>query len=210
MISVMLVDDHAMVRAGFRSMLGHEPDIQVVAEAESGESAYGLYFEQQPDVLVLDISMPGEGGIGLLYRLLARDAQACVLMMSMHDDAAFIRRTLEAGAKGYISKSDDAELLVEAIRALVRGENWLSPGLTRQLAACFHSHHADPVRALTDRELEVFLLLARGYESKKIAEMLHLSPKTVGTHQTRVFQKLGMHTSAELARLAIRLDMIQA
>ncbi|GAV20550.1 two-component system, NarL family, invasion response regulator UvrY [Mariprofundus micogutta] len=210
MISVYLVDDHAVVRAGFSSLLDAECDIQVVGEAASGEEAYSGYFELQPDVVITDISMPGEGGLGFIRRLLTRDIDAKVLVMSMFDDVAFVKRALEYGAMGYISKSDNPDLLAPAVRALAAGETWASPKLAQQLFGSNRSGHENPHEILTSREFEVFVLLALGQDGKEIADALHLSPKTVGTHQTRVFNKLQVKTGAELARLAIRLGIIKA
>jgi len=208
MISVYLVDDHAVVRAGFSGLLEAEADMLVIGEAASGEEAYGGYFDLQPDVVVTDISMPGEGGLVFLRRLLARDQEARVLVMSMFDDVAFVKRAMEYGAMGYISKSDDPELLVQAVRSVAAGSTWVAPMLAQAMLGSMRAGEGTPQALLTDREFEVFVLLASGRDAKEIANILHLSPKTVGTHQTRVFHKLAVKTGAELARLAIRLGII--
>ncbi|MDQ6997128.1 MAG: response regulator transcription factor [Mariprofundus sp.] len=210
MIRVYLVDDHAVVRAGFRSMLEAEADITVVGEASSGVEAYSHYLDLQPDVVVTDISMPGEGGLGFMRRLLKRDHNARVLVMSMFDDVAFVKRAMEYGAMGYISKSDDPGLLVQAIRSVAAGNTWVAPMLAQEMLRSMRSSEASPQDLLTDREFEVFVLLASGKDAKEIADILHLSPKTVGTHQTRIYNKLRLNTGAELARLAIRLNIINA
>ncbi len=208
MISVYLVDDHAVVRAGFRSLLEAEADIAVVGEAASGEEAYSGYVELQPDVVVTDVSMPGEGGLGFMRRLLKRDKDAKALVMSMFDDVAFVKRAMEYGAMGYISKSDDPELLVQAVRAVAAGDTWVAPMLAQEMLGSMRTGEGSPQALLTDREFEVFVLLASGKDAKEIADILHLSSKTVGTHQTRIFHKLRVNTGAELARLAIRLNII--
>jgi len=208
MISVYLVDDHAVVRAGFRSLLEAEADISVAGEAASGEEAYGGYLELLPDVVVTDVSMPGEGGLGFMRRLLKRNKDAKVLVMSMFDDVAFVKRAMEYGAMGYISKSDDPELLVQAVRAVAAGNTWVAPMLAQEMLGSLRTGEGAPQSLLTDREFEVFVLLASGKDAKEIADVLHLSPKTVGTHQTRIYHKLGLNTGAELARLAIRLNII--
>ncbi len=210
MISVYLVDDHAMVRAGFCRLLETETDIQVVGEAADGEGAYADDLIKQADVVVTDISMPGEGGFGFMRRLLARDNHAKVLVMSMFDDVAFVRRAMTYGAMGYISKSDDPELMAQAIRMVATGETWVAPTLAQQMMSDLRDKKNNPQDLLTAREFEVFILLAQGRDAKEIADILHLSPKTVGTHQTRVFNKLAVKTGAELARLAIRLNIISA
>ncbi len=208
MISVYLVDDHAVVRAGFSSLLEAESDIHVIGEAASGEEAYRGYFELYPDVVVADISMPGEGGLGLLRRLFARDKDVRVLVMSMFDDVAFVKRAMEYGAMGYISKSDDPDLLAKAVRTVAAGDTFVAPALAQQMLGSMRGGQRNPQELLTDREFEVFVLLAKGKGAKEIAGVLNLSPKTVGTHQTRVFHKLSVTTGAELARLAIRLNII--
>ncbi|MDQ6970215.1 MAG: response regulator transcription factor [Mariprofundus sp.] len=210
MISVYLVDDHAMVRAGFCRLLETETDIHVIGEAADGEGAYADDLIKQADVVVTDISMPGEGGFGFMRRLLARDKHAKVLVMSMFDDVAFVRRAMTSGAMGYISKSDDPELMAQAIRMVTAGETWVAPILAQQMMSDLRDNKDNPQDLLTAREFEVFLLLAQGRDVKEIADILHLSPKTVGTHQTRVFNKLAVKTGAELARLAIRLNIISA
>jgi len=210
MIRVYLVDDHAMVRAGFRALLESTGKIRVVGEADSGEAAYGDYFQLHPDVVISDISMPGEGGLVFLRRLRKRDPEACVLLMSMFDDAAFVTRGLEFGAMGYISKSDDPALLIDAVNSVAEGNTWVAPKLAQTVMGALQQSRVNPHDVLTDREFDVFVLLARGNDGKQIADTLHLSPKTVGTHQTRVFTKLKVKTGAELARLAIRLGIIEA
>jgi len=210
MISVYLVDDHAVVRAGFSRLLELEADIRVLGEASDGEAAYADYLIVQPDVVVTDISMPGEGGFGFMRRLLARNDDAKVLVMSMFDDAVFVRRAMSYGAMGYISKSDDPDLMVQAIRTVAAGKTWVSPALAQQMMSNLRNKQDNPQELLTDREFEVFVLLAKGRDAKEIADVLHLSPKTVGTHQTRVLQKLGVKNGAELAHLAIRLNIILA
>jgi len=209
-ISVFLVDDHAVVRAGFARLLEIEADLHIVGEASDGESAYADCLLVQPDVVVTDISMPGEGGLGFMRSLLLRIPDARVLGMSMFDDVAFVRRALAGGAMGYISKSDDPDLMPQAIRAVAAGEIWVAPSLAQQMMNHLHYQQDNPQELLTAREFEVFVLLAKGSDAKEIAEILHLSPKTVGTHQTRVFNKLAVKTGAELARLAIRLNIIHA
>ncbi len=208
MISVYVIDDHAVVRAGFASLLEAETDITVIGEAACGEDAFSDYVELQADVLITDISMPGEGGFAFMRRLLARHADAKLLIMSMFDDAIFVKRAMQYGAMGYISKSDDPNLLIQAVRAIAAGETWVAPQLAQKLIGSIRGGKAHPLEALTAKEFEVFVLLAQGKDSKQVAGLLHMSPKTAGTHQTRIFHKLNIHTSAELAHLAIRMDVL--
>ena len=210
MISVYLIDDHVVVRRGFKSLLDAEEDMYVVGEADSGEDAYRECLNIKPDVVVTDISMSGEGGLSFARRLLERDPEAKVLVMSMFDDVSYVRRAMEIGAMGFLSKSGNPELLIQAVRAISSGEIWVAPLLAQQMMGKLRTSQGSSEEVLTPREFEVFVLLAEGKEGKEIADILHLSPKTVGTHQTRVFNKLGVKTSAELARLAIRSNLIEA
>ena len=203
MIRVLLVDDHGVVREGFRAVLECDPDVKVVAEASSGEEGYGLYFRHHPDVVVLDIALKGENGLSTLRRLLKRDPDARVLMFSMYDDELLAIRALEMGARGYLTKSSPPEMLGKAVRAIARGEDFLEDELARRMALRRVSTPRG-LNALTAREFEVFQMLAEGKTVREIADTLHLSEKTVGSHRTRVMEKLGCRNVAELARLAIR------
>jgi len=200
-IRVMLTDDHAVVRAGFRRLLEANPDIEVVAEAGSGEQAYLVYTRERPDVLVLDLAMPGIGGLAALRRIRAHDPNARVLVLSVHEDAQFTTRAIEAGALGYVTKRAVPEILVEAVRAVAAGRQFLEREVAQSLALARAS--GEPVQTLTDREFDVFRLLASGKTVAEIAELMHISPKTAGSHQTAVYHKLGVANAAQLTRLAI-------
>jgi len=207
-IRILLVDDHDVVRQGFRAVLECDPDLQVVAEASSGEEGYGQYFQHRPDVVVLDIAMGGENGLAMLRRLLRRDPEAKVLIFSMYDDELLAIKAMEIGARGYLTKSAPPELLIRAVRAVAGGEQFLEDGMARRMAL----HRASGSRglqALTAREFEVFQMLAEGQSVREIAATLHLSEKTVGAHRTRIMEKLGCRNLAELARLAIRHGIIR-
>lgn len=207
-IRVILADDHAVVRTGLRRLLEGAPDIQVLAEAETGEQAFREYFEQRPDVALLDLNMPGMGGLEALRRLLARDAQARILVLSMHEDSVYPARVLEAGGRGYVTKRCAPEVLLDAIRAVARGEVFLEPRIAQQLAVNGIKGTGEPLMELTAREFEVFRLLAAGKAVTEIADVLFLSAKTVGTYQTRILKKLKANNLADLARLAVRLGYI--
>lgn len=200
-IRVVLADDHAVVRAGFRRLLESTADIEVVAEADSGEQAYLAYAREQPDVLVLDIAMPGVGGLAALNRIRAHDANARILVLSVHEDTLFTTRALAGGALGYVTKRAVPEVLVEAVRAVAAGRQFLEREIAQSLALA--RTRAEPVLALSDREFDVFRLLAGGKSVAEIAQLLHISPKTVGSHQTAIFRKLGVSNAAQLARLAL-------
>lgn len=207
-IRVMLVDDHAVVRVGFRMLLSASGDVEVAAEADSGELAYQAYGEVRPDVVIMDLSMPGMGGIETVRRLLAKDKSARVLVLSAHEDGAHPRRVLKAGALGYLSKRTAPEELIEAVRAVAAGRVYLDAEIARKLAVQ-DIGGAGTVEALSEREFAVFIQLARGQSVNRIAEILKLSPNTVGTHLYNVKQKLGAGNQAELTLIAVRNGLIE-
>ncbi len=209
MIRVLLVDDHAVVRAGNRHLLQAAADIEVVAEAGSGEEACQCFSAAAPDVVVMDLSMPGMGGLEALRRMRARNANARILVFTMHDDTVFPARALEAGASGYLTKSSPPEKLVEAVRAIARGRKYLGDDIAQRLA--IHRIHGDTaLSALSSREFEVFVRLAEGDAPAEIAERLHLDYKSVINIQTRIREKLGVQNTAQLVRLAVRAGVIEA
>lgn len=203
-IRVMLADDHAVVLAGYRFLLEQFPNIKVVAEAKDTDSAYSGYFHHLPDVLVLDLSLPGAGGLAVIRRILARDPKAKILVVTMHEEALYAKRAMEAGAKGYIPKSADPEILPEAILKVTRGQSYVAHATAQQLLAQCASGkpEQDPLATLSNREFEIFCLAAQGLTLKEIASRLHLSYKTVANYLTQIKHKLGASTLAELARLA--------
>ncbi len=208
-IRVMLVDDHAVVRVGFRMLLTANPDIEVVAEADSGEAAYLRYAEIQPDVVIMDLSMPGIGGIEAVRHLLARDKTARVLVLSAHEDTAHPKRVLKAGALGYLSKRTAPEELIEAVRMVAAGHSYLDAEIARKLAMQGLGGVPGGVETLSEREFSVFLQLAHGHSVQRIAEVMNLSPNTVGTHLYNIKQKLGVGNQAELTLIAVRHGLIE-
>jgi two-component system invasion response regulator UvrY len=206
---VMLVDDHAVVRMGFRLLLEGAPDIRVVAEADSGEEAVRTYPEAHADVVVMDVSMPGIGGLEAISRILARDPGAKILVLSAHEDVMHARRVLKAGAVGYLTKRSAAEELIQAIRQVGQGKTFLEPAIAQQLAVQQLSGHKGPVDTLSEKEFKVFLALARGQSVAEIADIMSLSPRTIGTHLYNIKQKLGVSNQAELAIIAIRAGLVE-
>lgn len=208
MISILLVDDHDLVRQGLRELLQVEDNFSIVAEVATGEAAYTAYFKYQPDIMLLDISLPRESGLSTMRRLLARDQDANILALSMYDDPVIVMRALDNGAKGYISKSASADVLKQAINAVAGGALYLEKRLHEQLHERTTSE-INPSQVLTDREFEVFTLLAEGRTVNEIAGVLHLSAKTIGAYHTSIMKKLGLKNSAQLVRMAIAWGLIR-
>ena len=206
---VMLVDDHAVVRMGFRLLLEGSPDLTVVAEAESGEEAVRLYSELSPDIVVMDLSMPGIGGLEAIGRIVARDANAKILVLSAHADAMHARRVLKAGASGYLSKRSAGEELVHAIAQVRQNKTFIEAAIAQQLAAQQFGGEKSPVETLSEKEFKVFLALAKGQTVAEIAEVLSLSPRTIGTHLYNIKQKLAASNQAELTLIAVRAGLIE-
>ncbi|MDO9267781.1 MAG: response regulator transcription factor [Methylobacter sp.] len=209
-IKVILVDDHAVVRAGFRMLLSTEADIDVIAEAERGEAACQLYLEQQPDVMVLDLSMPGIGGLESIRRICNRDSNAKILVFSVHDEMVYVDRAMNAGAKGYITKNSAPGILVTAIQKIAGGEIYIEQGLMKNMPLQnSETDYQTIVDTLSPREFDVFLLLAKGLTAHKIADELCLGYKTVANYGTQIRSKLKVSTVAELAHIAIVLGMMK-
>ncbi|HEX3951209.1 MAG TPA: response regulator transcription factor [Steroidobacteraceae bacterium] len=211
MIRVLLVDDHAVVRMGFRLLLQSVAEFTVLAEAESGEAACQMYFDLKPDVVVMDLAMPGMGGLEALRRIRARDPRARVLTLSAQDDLIHARRALQEGALGFLSKRSAPEALIEAVTAIAAGRRYLDSVLAQKLAlAEFEGAAKSPLERLSEREFEVFIRLAGGASVQGIAQDLNLSASTIGTHLYNIKQKLGAANQSELTLIALRHGLIQA
>jgi len=208
-INIILVDDHAVVRAGVRRLLEQEPLFNVIGEAESGEKAYQLFGELNPDVMVMDLSMPGMGGLEAIRRILMRDEKAKILVLSMHEDLSFANQALKLGAKGYLIKNTLGDDLVKAIEAISQGEIFLSDEIAKKIAVLSIDGGQDPIHDLSAREFEIFRLLAEGLEVDAIATTINISSKTVSNYQTMIKQKLNIHSPVELIRYAIKAGVIK-
>lgn len=206
---ILLADDHAMVRLGFRCLL-EGAGATVVGEAENGESAVRLYAELNPDIVVMDVSMPGIGGLAALERLLAWDAKARVLMLSAHNDDIVPVRALRLGARGYLCKRAAPEEFLRAVGQVASDRRYLDPELAQAVALAQLSGSANPVDTLTEKELAVFMKLAEGRSVNDVADDFCLSPSTVGTHLYHIKQKLNVQNAAELTLVAVRNGLIEA
>jgi DNA-binding NarL/FixJ family response regulator len=206
-IKVILVDDHAVVREGYRRLLERDPRILVVGEAGDGAQACDLVVGVSPHVVVMDIALPGASGIEAMRRMLIREPRLKVLIFSMHGEAIFVSRALQAGAAGYITKSSAPEVLVQAVYAIANGDTFLSRDVAAYAPAPPASTVGSGIESLTTREFEVFRLLAKGTSVKGISELLGLSEKTVANHQSVIREKLSVQNGVQLARLAAALGL---
>jgi len=207
--TIVLVDDHAVVRAGVRRLLEQEPLFEVIGEAESGEKAYQIFGELKPDVMVMDLSMPGMGGLEAIRRILMRYEKAKILVLSMHEDLSFANQALKLGAKGYLTKNTLADDLVKSIETVTQGDVFLSDEIAKKMAMQSISGNQDPIHELSAREFEIFRLLAEGLDIDAIASTLNISSKTVSNYQTMIKQKLNINTPIELIRYAIKVGVIK-
>jgi two-component system, NarL family, invasion response regulator UvrY len=209
-ITVVLVDDHPVVRDGYRRLLEQTPHIKVVGEADCGESGYDLYCKLKPDVLVLDINMPGIGGLETIRRIKAYDEKAHILVFSMHSNEIMIQRVLEAGALGYLTKQGGMVQMVQAVQQVAKGRMYIDADHVTSLAQHKLSDHTvDPTRVLSTREFQIFKLLAEGKSVADIAVMLSISAKTVGVHHTNIMKKMHLENASQLVRLAILCNLIE-
>ena len=207
-ISVILADDHAVVRMGFRLLLQDTKDITVAGEAESGEEVIKLLNTLTADIIVMDLSMPGIGGLETISRIVSKVKSPKILILSAHEDAIHPKRSLKAGANGYLSKRGAAEELIKAIRQIHSGNMYIEPSIAQKVAMSQMGGETSPVDVLSEREFDVFMALANGKTVNQIAETLHLSPRTVGTHLYNIKQKLNASNQTELALIAIKSGLI--
>ncbi len=200
-ISVMLVDDHDLVRAGLRSIVDAQPDMEIVGEAASGEEAVRLAKALKPDVILMDLNLPGIGGIGATERIVRSKSRCRIVVVSAQTESPFPKRLLEAGALGYVTKAGPAEELLQAIRTVAQGRRYLASNIAQQMALDGLSGRASPIDELSKRELAVALKLAEGLSQQDIAKQMNLSPKTIQTYKSRLFDKLDVENNVALARM---------
>lgn len=205
---ILLVDDHTVVRHGFRMILDAQPDMEVVGEASNGREAVTEAGRLTPDVVVMDVTMPELNGIEATRRIGESVPRARVLALSMHKDSVYVREILRAGARGYLLKDAPQDDLVTAVRALARGEGFISSAVSDAVLSDYRKHVTDPIDLLTTREREVLQMIAEGKTNKEIATTLTLSVYTVEAHRGRIMEKLNLHSSGELVRFAVRNGLI--
>jgi two-component system invasion response regulator UvrY len=208
-VRIVLVDDHAVVRAGYRRFLEQEPGYSVIGEAASGEEAYGLLQRISPDIVLLDLSMPGLGGLSSLRRFKLRWPLLPILVFSMHDTVAFATQALRAGANGYVTKGSDPQLMVDAVRDVLGGEVVLSPDVRQRLERVAADIRASPTLGLSVREFDIFRMIAGGKNHEDIAQLLNLSIKTVANNHSTIRQKLGVTTDIELLDVALECGAVE-
>lgn len=203
LIRILLADDHAIVRAGYRHLLERQPGLEVVAEADNAQDAYLLYRQLQPDIFITDISMPGASGLDAIRRILSTAPEARILVFSMHVSPDFALAALAAGAKGYITKSSSPDVLLRAIPEALAGRQILSPDIAKILALARMSGKKTPLQELTPREFDILRLLIASGDIEQIGAALHLSPKTVQNLHYQIKRKLGVGSDIELTKLAL-------
>lgn len=211
-IRIIVTDDHGLLRAGMRTLLDQQTDFEVVGEAENGAQAVELVKRLQPDVVLMDISMPDMDGLEAMKKILANDPNARVLLVTVHEDTGLMREAIHIGAAGYILKRAVESELIDAIHAVLKGEIYIHPAMTRGLLEQANQPVENSTRAetLTVREVEVLKLVAEGYTNRHIAELLHISIRTVETHRANLMAKLGISSRVELVRYATQRGMITA
>jgi len=204
MIRMLIADDHTIMREGLKQLFTLVPDVQVVAEAESGAQVIELLRQVEIDLLLLDMTMPGISGVDLIRRVRAAQPALPILVLSIHNEVQVVARALRAGAIGYLTKDSDPDILLAAIRELANGGRFIDPKLVDAIIFETHSDDAPPHEILSDREFQVLQLLAAGESINEIAEMFKLSAKTISTHKMRLMQKLGLGNNIELIRYTIK------
>lgn len=210
--SILVVDDHPMMRQGLAQLINHEPDLTVCCEADTAERALEIIAETKPDLVLADVTLPGKSGLELIKDLRALEPGLPVLVISMHDESVYAERVLRAGARGYIMKQEGGKKLMQAIRQVLGGQIYVSEKMSAEILEMFsgrRSHSRSPVGNLTDREFEIFQVIGQGRSTREIAQQLHLSVKTVEVHRLNIKSKLKLATATELIRYAVRWVELQ-
>jgi two-component system invasion response regulator UvrY len=210
MIKVLLTDDHALVRTGIKRLLEDSKKIEIVGEAESGEAAIHMVAELKPDVVMMDVNMPGIGGVEACRRIMQRDPTQKIIILTIHTEQTFPKRLLEIGARGYLTKECDPTEMINAIAQVHQGGSYIEPRIAQQLAlSLLPGNEENPVDRLSRREFQVMLMISQGLSNVEISERLCLSPKTVSTYRSRLLEKLGAHSEVDLIRIAVEQGMVE-
>ncbi|BEE18132.1 UvrY/SirA/GacA family response regulator transcription factor [Aeromonas enteropelogenes] len=211
MINVFLVDDHELVRTGIRRILEDVRGIKVVGEAQSGETAVAFCRQHHPDVILMDMNMPGIGGLEATRKILRIRPDVRIIVLTIHSENPFPTKVMQAGAAGYLTKGAAPDEMIQAIRLVHSGQRYISPEIAQQMALSqFASADENPFKSLSERELQIMMMITKGQKVTDISEQLNLSPKTVNSYRYRLFSKLGINGDVELTHLAIRYGMLDA
>lgn len=209
MIKVLLTDDHALVRSGIRRLLEDTQQVKIVGEADCGEDSLKMVQELKPDVILMDVNMPGIGGVETCRRILQRDPKQKIIVLTVHSEQTFPKRMLEIGAKGYLTKECGVDEMVEAIKQVNRGHSYIASSIAQQLAlSLLPGNEANPIDKLSRREFQVMLMISNGLSNIQISEKLCLSPKTISTYRLRLLEKLGAQNEVDLIKIAVEQGMI--
>lgn len=210
MINVLLTDDHALVRTGIKRLLEDSKQIKIVGEADCGETCISQVADLKPDVILMDVNMPGMGGVEACRRILQRDPAQKIIVLTIHTEQTFPKRLLEIGARGYLTKECDANEMLSAIKQVHKGGSYIEPRIAQQLAlSLLPGNEENPVDRLSRREFQVMLMISQGLSNTEISERLCLSPKTVSTYRSRLLEKLGAHNEVDLIRIAVEQGMVE-
>ncbi len=210
MISILLTDDHALVRTGIRRLLEDSKQVRIVGEADCGEDAVRLAQELDPDVILMDVNMPGIGGVEACRRILQRDPAQKIIVLTIHNEQTFPKRMLEIGAKGYLTKECGVDEMLEAIRRVNDGGAYIAPSIAQQLAlSLLPGNEHNPIDRLSRREFQVMLMISHGLTNAEISDKLCLSPKTISTYRLRLFEKLGAQNEVDLVKIAVEQGMVE-
>jgi two-component system invasion response regulator UvrY len=210
MISVLLTDDHALVRSGIRRLLEDSGRVEIIGEAESGEEGVRLAQELKPDVILMDVSMPGIGGVEACRRILQRRPEQKIIVLTIHNEQTFPKRMLEIGARGYLTKECGVQEMLSAIDQVYRGGAYIAPTIAQQLAlSLLPGNEANPIDRLSRREFQVMLMISHGLTNAEISDKLCLSPKTVSTYRLRLLEKLGAQNEVDLIKIAVAQGMVE-
>jgi two-component system invasion response regulator UvrY len=210
MINVLLIDDHTLVRSGIKRLLQDSQQVNIIGEGKSGEESLKMAQDLNPDVILMDVNMPGIGGVEASRRILQRDANQKIIILTIHTEQTFPKRLLEIGAKGYLTKECDIKEMIKAIKLVSEGGYYIEPRIAQQLALSLLPGNEDnPVDRLSRREFQVMLMIAQGHSNNEISEKLCLSPKTISTYRSRLLEKLGAHNEVDLIKIAVEQGMIE-